>query len=314
MLACHRPLRRPAGRSRSSERSSPSSAAVARCPSARTQTNESLTAFLAAADGSRHVIETIELPDRSRRRAARGADLARSMRDRLAMNSLAGRTVVITRAAEQAAAMSELVASFEAIPVDRSADRDRRRADRHGPAGGTRSRRCRLDRGHVTERRRTGGAVAPARIDRAEARRRRVRRLRQRSHAAISSPRRRAPAVCSKVFPPGPGRVVVVQAVDAEPTLVRRPASSSAGTSPRSARTAPCRRRRPPTNSAPRSRPTPCCSPAARRPGPGSRSSARRHRRLWWRSGSKLRRLPSAPDSRSRQFLPITRCTGCWLP
>ena len=42
-----------------------------------------LTAFLAAADHSRHLVETIELPDDHALAVERGADLARSMHDRL---------------------------------------------------------------------------------------------------------------------------------------------------------------------------------------------------------------------------------------
>ena len=42
-----------------------------------------LTAFLAAAGGARHLLETVDLPDEHDHAVARGAALARSMRDRL---------------------------------------------------------------------------------------------------------------------------------------------------------------------------------------------------------------------------------------
>jgi hydroxymethylbilane synthase len=45
--------------------------------------DRSLTAFLASADGSRHLIETIELPDDHDLEIDRAAGLARSMRDRV---------------------------------------------------------------------------------------------------------------------------------------------------------------------------------------------------------------------------------------
>lgn len=46
-------------------------------------TDGRLTAFLAAGDHSRHLIETVGLPDDHGRAVARGAELARSMHDRL---------------------------------------------------------------------------------------------------------------------------------------------------------------------------------------------------------------------------------------
>ena len=46
-------------------------------------TTETLTAFLGAADGTAHVIETAELPDDHDDALARGSALARAMRDRL---------------------------------------------------------------------------------------------------------------------------------------------------------------------------------------------------------------------------------------
>jgi hydroxymethylbilane synthase len=42
-----------------------------------------LTAFLATTQGTQHLIETVDLPDEHDDRLARGAALARSMRDRL---------------------------------------------------------------------------------------------------------------------------------------------------------------------------------------------------------------------------------------
>jgi hydroxymethylbilane synthase len=45
--------------------------------------NRVLTAFLASDDGSRHLIETIDLPDDHTVAIARGVALARSMHDRL---------------------------------------------------------------------------------------------------------------------------------------------------------------------------------------------------------------------------------------
>ena len=82
----------------------------------------------------------------------------------------------------------------------------------------------------------------------------------------------------------------------------------------RSVRIERFRRHRPPTSSALRSPPTRCCSPAARRPGRGSMCSARERHPLWSRSASRLLQPPSERDSRSPQFLPIIRCTGCWSP
>ena len=46
-------------------------------------TAHTLTAFLGAADGADHVVETVELPDEHDDALARGAALARAMRDRL---------------------------------------------------------------------------------------------------------------------------------------------------------------------------------------------------------------------------------------
>ena len=46
-------------------------------------TAQTLTAFLGAADGADHVVETVELPDEHDDALARGAALARAMRDRL---------------------------------------------------------------------------------------------------------------------------------------------------------------------------------------------------------------------------------------
>ncbi len=46
-------------------------------------TNGTLTAFLAASEGTQHVIETVTLPDRHSDALARGAALARSMRNQL---------------------------------------------------------------------------------------------------------------------------------------------------------------------------------------------------------------------------------------
>jgi hydroxymethylbilane synthase len=46
-------------------------------------TNGTLTAFLAASQGTQHLIETVDLPDQHSDALARGAALARSMRDRL---------------------------------------------------------------------------------------------------------------------------------------------------------------------------------------------------------------------------------------
>jgi uroporphyrinogen-III synthase len=136
------------------------------------------------------------------------------------VNALAGRTIVITRAAEQAAEMSELVTSFEAIPVivplidvvDEPS----------GIASLTALDLAAVDWIVVTSpngARRVTPMIAP------EAATPRL--------AAVGATTAGALPRCDlvagtqsargllEVLPSGPGRIVVVQAVDAEPTLVQ---------------------------------------------------------------------------------------------
>ena len=135
------------------------------------------------------------------------------------MNALSGRTIVITRSADQAATTSELVSSFEAIPVivplieivdepeglARLSSIDLSDVDwivATSPNGAER-----------VEPLLTAGALRPL-------------------LAAVGSTTAAVWPRCDlvaetqsargllEVFPPGPGRIVVVQALDAEPTLV----------------------------------------------------------------------------------------------
>jgi uroporphyrinogen-III synthase len=134
------------------------------------------------------------------------------------MNALAGRTIVITRSAEQAAEMCELVTSFEAIPVvvplieviDEG----------NGMAELTSLDLRTIDWIVVTS---PNGARRAASLIRADARTPLVAAI----GAATASALPRCELVADNqsalglldVFPRGPGRAVVVQAVDAEPTL-----------------------------------------------------------------------------------------------
>jgi uroporphyrinogen-III synthase len=135
------------------------------------------------------------------------------------MKSLAGRTIVITRAADQGEATAELVASFDAtpvlVPLIEIVDE---------PAGMSQLEALDLvgvDWLVVTSpngARRVGRSLAavPGRL----------------KFAAVGAATAAALPRCDliaetqsargllKLFPPGPGRVVVVQAVDAAPVLV----------------------------------------------------------------------------------------------
>jgi uroporphyrinogen-III synthase len=135
------------------------------------------------------------------------------------VNPLAGRTIVITRSADQAAAMSELVASFEAIPVIVPLI-----AVVDEPDGLTQLTSLdvsALDWIVVTS---PNGAerVSPMLTDLATT----PRLAAVGSTTAAALPRCdlvadvQSAAGLLDVFPSGPGRVVVVQAVDAEDTMV----------------------------------------------------------------------------------------------
>lgn len=134
------------------------------------------------------------------------------------MSALAGRTVVITRAAEQAAEMCELVASFEAVPVVVSL------IDVIDEANGMAELRSldlrRIDWVVVTSPNGARRAASSILRDAGSP-------LVAAVGAATASALPRCELVADNqsavglldVFPRGPGRVVVVQAVDAEPTL-----------------------------------------------------------------------------------------------
>jgi uroporphyrinogen-III synthase len=136
------------------------------------------------------------------------------------VNPLAGRTIVITRSADQAAAMSELVASFEAIPVivpliaivdepngvaqlstvdltdvDWIVVTSPNGAERVGPFIVTEA---------ATPLVAAVGATTAAALPRCD--------LVAGTQSALG---------LLEVFPSGPGRVVVVQSVDADTTMVR---------------------------------------------------------------------------------------------
>ena len=136
------------------------------------------------------------------------------------MNPLAGRTIVITRSAEQAAAMSELVASFEAIPVIVPL------IDIVDEPGGMAqlSTFDLADVDWIVVTSPNGAArVGPLLVPDATAP----------QVAAVGSTTAATLPRCDlvagtqsalgllEVFPSGPGHVLVVQAVDAEPTMVR---------------------------------------------------------------------------------------------
>ena len=136
------------------------------------------------------------------------------------MNALSGRTIVVTRSAGQAAAMSELVTSFDAIPVIVPLIDI---VDEPNGVGQLAS----LDFSDVDWIVTTSpnGAERVAPLIAADSPRPRL--------AAVGSTTAAALPRCDlvaetqsargllEVFPSGPGRVVVVQAFDAEPTLER---------------------------------------------------------------------------------------------
>jgi uroporphyrinogen-III synthase len=135
------------------------------------------------------------------------------------VNALAGRTIVVTRSAEQAAAMSELIASFEAIPVvvplidivdeptgveqlssfdlgefDWIVVTSPNGADRIGPL---------ITEDATTPRLAAVGSTTAAALPRCD---------------LVATTQSAAGLI--EVFAQGPGRVLVVQAVDAQPTMV----------------------------------------------------------------------------------------------
>lgn len=135
------------------------------------------------------------------------------------MNSLAGRSVVITRAAAQADATVELVRSFDAIPIlvplieivdeplgiAELAALDLAQIDWivvTSPNGAQRVAPL-LDPASSSPRLAAVGSATSAALPRCE--------LVADTQSALG---------LLQVFPKGPGRVVVVQAIDAEPTLV----------------------------------------------------------------------------------------------
>jgi uroporphyrinogen-III synthase len=136
------------------------------------------------------------------------------------VNALAGRTIVVTRSADRATAMSELVASFDAVPVIVPL------IDVVDEPDGI-AQLSTLDLGDVDWIVVTSPNGA-ARIESLIAARTSTPRL-----AAVGSTTAAALARCDlvaetqsargllEVFPSGPGRVLVVQAFDAEPTMVR---------------------------------------------------------------------------------------------
>ncbi|MEY2401914.1 MAG: uroporphyrinogen-III synthase [Ilumatobacteraceae bacterium] len=136
------------------------------------------------------------------------------------MNALAGRTIVITRSAEQAAEMSGLVASFDAIPVivpliavvdepdgmAELASFDLARLDWivvTSPNGAQRVAPLIPD-GNPSPKVAAVGASTKSRLPRCD--------LVAETQSARGLLKR---------FPDGPGRVLVVQAVDAEPAMVQ---------------------------------------------------------------------------------------------
>lgn len=135
------------------------------------------------------------------------------------MKSLAGRTVVITRAADQAGTAAELVTSFEAIPVIlpliEVVD------ELSGMAALASLDLADFDWIVVTS---PNGAQRVAPLLMSEAATPRLAAVGTATAAALP----RCDLVADtqnalgllELFPPGPGRVVVVQAVDAAPTLV----------------------------------------------------------------------------------------------
>jgi uroporphyrinogen III methyltransferase / synthase len=134
------------------------------------------------------------------------------------MKPLAGRTVVITRSADHAAAMSELVTSFGArpvvVPLIRIVDEPDGLAGLTSldlsvdwivitsPNGAERLTR-RIPPGDASPRLAAVGSTTAAALPRCD--------LVAETQGASG---------LLEMFPPGPGRVVVVQAVDAEPTMV----------------------------------------------------------------------------------------------
>lgn len=135
------------------------------------------------------------------------------------MKSLAGRTVVITRAADQANETSRLVASFDGIPlvvplieiVDE-------------PSGMDELAELQLDEIDWIVVTSPNGARRVAPVVPAESRTPRIAAIGGATAAILP----RCDLVADtqsadgllEIFPPGPGRIVVVQALDAEPTLV----------------------------------------------------------------------------------------------
>ncbi len=135
------------------------------------------------------------------------------------MNSLAGRTIVITRSAEQSAALAELVSSFDAIPVllplidivdEPQGMVELQSLDLTGldwivvtsPNGAQRVSSL-LAPDATTPRLAAVGATTAAALPRCD--------LVATTQSAVG---------LLETFPPGPGRVAVVQAVDAAPTMV----------------------------------------------------------------------------------------------
>ena len=136
------------------------------------------------------------------------------------MNPLAGRTVVITRSGEHAEEMAELVASFEAtpviVPLIEVVDEPDGLAQLStldvtdvdwivvtSPNGAERVRSL-VSAGSAAPMMAAVGSATAARLLRCN--------LVAETQSALG---------LLEVFPPGPGRVVVVQAFDAEPTMVR---------------------------------------------------------------------------------------------
>jgi uroporphyrinogen-III synthase len=136
------------------------------------------------------------------------------------MNSLAGRSVVITRAADQSDATVELVASFDAVPVlvplleivdeplgmAELAAIDLTEVDWivvTSPNGAQRVATV-LDATSASPRLAAVGSATSATLPRCD--------LVADTQSALG---------LLQVFPKGPGRVVVIQALDAEPTMVR---------------------------------------------------------------------------------------------
>jgi uroporphyrinogen-III synthase len=136
------------------------------------------------------------------------------------MNSLAGRSVVITRAADQADATVELVASFDAVPVlvplleivdepigmAELAALDLADVDWIVVTSPNGARRVAplLDTTSSSPRLAAVGSTTSATLPRCD--------LVADTQSALG---------LLQVFPKGPGRVVVIQAIDADPTMVR---------------------------------------------------------------------------------------------